>query len=60
MIPELRYLSYDESLKECGFKTKRRLRGSNQTEVSKILSGYENIDRNMLFLRNVVELEGLR
>ena len=34
-------------LKECGLTTleTRRLRG-NQTEVFKILNGYENIDRN--------------
>ena len=37
-------------LKECGFTTleTRRLRG-DQIEVFKILNGYENIDRNMLF-----------
>ena len=35
-------------LKECGLKTleTRRLRG-DQTEVFKILNGYENIDRNI-------------
>ena len=48
MIPELRDLSYEEHLKECGLTTleTRRLRG-DQIEVFKILNGYENIDRNM-------------
>ena len=47
-IPELRDLSYDKRLKECGFTTleTRRLRG-DQIEVFKILNVYENIDRNM-------------
>ena len=48
MIPEMRDLSNKEHLKECGLTTleTRRLRG-NQTEVFKILNGYENIDRNI-------------
>ena len=48
MVPELRDLSYEERLKECGLTTleTRRLRG-DQIEVFKILNGYENIDRNM-------------
>ena len=43
MIPELRDLSYEECLKECGLTTleRRRLRG-DQVEV-------ENIDRNIFF-----------
>ena len=51
IIPELRDLSYEECLKECGLTTleTRRLRG-DQIEVFKILNGYENIDRNMFFL----------
>ena len=50
IIPELRNLSYEECLKECGLTTleTRRLRG-DQIEVFKILNGYENIDRNMFF-----------
>ena len=50
MIPELRDLSYEERLEECGLTTleTRRLRG-DQIEVFKILNGYENIDRNMFF-----------
>ena len=50
IIPELRDLSYEERLKECGLTTlqTRRLRG-DQIEVFKILNGYENIHRNMFF-----------
>ena len=50
MIPELRDLSYEERLKECGLTTlqTRRLKG-DQIGVFKILNGYENIDRNNLF-----------
>ena len=53
MIPELRDLSYEERLKECGLTTleTRRLR-RNQIEVSTILNGYENIDRNIFFPLN--------
>ena len=49
-FPELRDLSYEERLQECGLTTleTRRLRG-DQIEVFKILNGYENIDRNMFF-----------
>ena len=45
---ELRYLSYEERLNECGLTTldTKRLRG-DQIEVFKVLNGYENIDRNM-------------
>ena len=50
IIPELRDLSYEERLKECGLTTlkTRRLRG-DQIEVFKISNGYENSDRNMVF-----------
>ena len=45
IIPELRDLSYEEHLKECGLTTleTRRLRG-DQIEVSKVLIRSENID----------------
>ena len=50
IIPELRDLTYEERLKECGLTTleTRRLSG-DQIEVFKILNGYENSDRNMFF-----------
>ena len=50
MIPKLRNISYEMRLKECGLTTQetRRLRG-DQIEVFKILNGYENIDRNIVF-----------
>ena len=62
MIPELRDLSYEERVKECGLTTleTRRLRG-DQIEVFKILNGYENIDRNMFsHSRRIAELEDMR
>ena len=53
IIPKLRNISYEMQLKECGLTTLEtmRLRG-DQIEVFKILNGYENIDRNMLFSFN--------
>ena len=49
MIQKLRNISYEMRLKECSLTTleTRTLRG-DQTEVLKILNGYENIDRNVL------------
>ena len=50
MIPELRDLSYESRLLECGLTTleTRRLRG-DPIEVFKIVNGYEDIDRNVFF-----------
>ena len=50
LIPGLRDLSYEESLKEFGLTTleTRRLRG-DQIEVFKILNGHENIEPNIFF-----------
>ena len=46
MIPELRDLSYENHLLQCGLTTleTRRLRG-----VFKIVNGYEDVDRNVFF-----------
>ena len=54
MIIELRDLSYEERLTECGLTTpeKRRLRG-DQIEVFKILNGYENINKNMFLTQEI-------
>ena len=52
LIPGLRYLSYEDILKECGL-TKletRRLRG--QIEVFKIFNCHENIDPNISLFQN--------
>ena len=50
MISELRDLSYESRLLQCGLITleTRRLRG-DQIEVFKIMNGYEDVDRNMFF-----------
>ena len=50
MIPELRDLSYESRLLQCGLRTleTRRLRG-DQIEVFKIVNGYKDVDRNMFF-----------
>ena len=47
MIPELRDLSCESRLLQCGLTTleTRRLRG-DQIEVFNIVNGYENVDRN--------------
>ena len=62
IIPELRDLSYKESLKECGLTTieTRRLRG-DQIEVFKILNEYENIDRTIFpHSRKIIKLQDMR
>ena len=50
IIQKLRNISYEMRLKECDLTTleTRRLRG-DKIEVFKILNGYENIDRNIVF-----------
>ena len=50
MIPELRDLSYENRLLECGLTTleTRRLRGDSPL-VFKIVNGYEDVDMNMFF-----------
>ena len=50
MIPELRDLSYESRLLQCGLTTleTRRLRG-DQIEVFKIVNGHEDVDRKMFF-----------
>ena len=50
MIPELRDLTYENRLLQCGLTAleTRRLRG-DQKEVFKIVNGYEDVGRNMFF-----------
>ena len=50
MIPELRDVSYESRLLQCGWTTleARRLRGY-KIELFKIENGYEDVDRNMFF-----------
>ena len=62
MIPELRDLRYEERLEQCGLTTLEtgRLRG-DQIEVFKILTGYDNIDRNIFsHSRKIIELQDMR
>ena len=47
MILEMRDLSYEECLKECGLTTIETRRLRDQIKILKILNGYENIDRNV-------------
>ena len=50
MSPELRDLSYESRLLQCGLTTleTRRLRG-DKIEVFKIMNGDEDVDRSMFF-----------
>ena len=50
MIPKLRNLNYESRLLQYGLATleTRRLRG-DQIAVFKIVNGYEDVDRNMIF-----------
>ena len=50
MIPELRYLSYESRLLQCGLTTleTRRLR-DDQIEMFKIVNGFEDGDRNIFY-----------
>ena len=62
MIPELRDLSYEERLTECGLTTleTRRLRG-DQIEVFKILNGMKILIEICFSLsRKIAELDGMR
>ena len=60
LIPGLRYLRYEERLKECGLTTleTQRLRG-DQIEVIEILNGYENIDSNIFSRNKKSKIEGI-
>ena len=49
MIPELKYFIYEERLKECGLATLETRQLRDLIEVFKILNGYENVDRNIIF-----------
>ena len=49
MLQKLRNISYEMRLKECGLTPLETRRLRDQIEVFKILNGYENIDRNILF-----------
>ena len=55
MIPELRDLSYESRLLQCGLTTleNRRLRG-DQIEVFKIVNGNEDVDRKYSFSQRVI------
>ena len=46
-IPEMRCLSYEERLEECGLTTlETRMLREDQIKIIKILNGYEHIDKN--------------
>ena len=49
MIPNLRDLSYESRLLQCGLTTLDTRRLRDQIEVFKIVIGYEDVNRNMFF-----------
>ena len=50
MIQKLRNISYEMPLKECGLTTlETRTLREDQIELLKILNGFDNIERNILF-----------
>ena len=57
MIPELRDLSYESRLLECGLNPGDYKRIPKLIEVFKIMNGYKDIDRNMFFEKKAVEPE---
>ena len=48
-LRNIRLISYEMRLKECGLTTIETRRLIDQIEVFKILNGYDNIDRNIYF-----------
>ena len=51
VITELRDLSYENRLLQCGLTTReiRQLRGDQIEEIDQIVNGYEDVDRNIFF-----------
>ena len=49
MIPELKDFIYEERLKECGLAILETRRLRYLIEDFRILNGYENVDRNIIF-----------
>ena len=62
IIPERTDLSYEERIKEYGLTTLETIGlREDQIEVSMILNGYEDIERNMFFsLKKEAEQEDMR
>ena len=51
IIPELRDLTHEERLKECGLTTVETRQLRDQIKVFKILNGYENIEKYFFSLK---------